>query len=82
MSEIGMENVEKEIKDIISEIVEVDSQEITREADFVNDLGMDSMQALEIVAAIEKKFKVIIPEDKLFQLKNLNEAIRLTEEYL
>jgi len=77
-----MENLEKELRSIIAEITEIEPEKITMEASFVEDLGMDSMMALEILASIEKKYKIRIPEDKLMNLKNLNETIKLTKEYL
>jgi len=82
MSEIKKDTLEKELRDIISEITEVEPGKITLEAMFVEDLGMDSMMALEILAAIEKKYKIQIPEEKLAKLTNLKEGIELTNEYL
>ena len=76
------ETLEKELRTIIAEIAEIEPEKITTDAAFVEDLGMDSMMALEILAAIEKKYKIQIPEDKLMRLKNLNETVKLTEEYL
>lgn len=74
--------LECDIREIIAKIVEIDPEKITLEAKFVEDLGMDSMMALEILAAIEKKYKIQIPEDKLMRLTNLQESVRLTREYL
>ena len=70
------------MRDIIARIVEIEPAKITREANFVEDLGMDSMMALEILAAIEKKYKIQVPEDKLSQLKNLKETVKITRAYL
>ena len=52
------------------------------DADFVKDLGMDSMMALEILAGIEKKYRVAIPEDLLPKFTNLNVTIQLVEDIL
>ena len=82
MSESSSQNLEQDIRVIISEITEIEPEKITMEADFVEKLGMDSMMALEILAAIEKKYKIQIPEAKLMDLKNLKESIKLTKEYL
>ena len=82
MADITDQQLEQEVRSIISEITEIEPEKITQEAKFVEDLGMDSMMALEILAAIEKKYKVQIPEDKLMRLKNLKETINLTKEYL
>ncbi len=82
MSESNTRNLEQDIRGIISEITEIEPEKITIEADFVEKLGMDSMMALEILAAIEKKYKIRIPEEKLMRLKNLRETINLAKEYL
>lgn len=82
MPQVDDLTLEKELKDIIAKIVEIDPDKITLEASFVEDLGMDSMMALEILAAMEKKYKIQVPEEKLGKLKNLSETIKLTKEYL
>ena len=82
MTNIPDEQLEREIRSIISEITEIEPEKITPDAQFVEDLGMDSMMALEILAAIEKRYKIQIPEEKLMRLKNLNETMTLTKEYL
>lgn len=77
-----MQNIEEEIKMIIAEIIEKDPAEISAEAKFFEDLGVDSMMALEIMAAIEKKYKITIPEDKLSQMTTLKDTIAVAKEYL
>lgn len=74
--------LERELKDIISKIVEIEPEKITPNASFVEDLGMDSMMALEIMAAMEKKYKIRIPEEKLSRLRNLNETVKLANEFI
>ncbi|MFC1576385.1 acyl carrier protein [Candidatus Omnitrophota bacterium] len=82
MADIDIQNLEKEVKAIISEVTEIEPEKITPEADFIEALGMDSMMALEILASLEKKYKIRIPEQKLMELKNLKEAVNLTKEFL
>jgi len=82
MVKITAQNLEGQLRTLISEIVETEPEKITLDAKFVDDLGMDSMMALEILAAIEKKYKIQIPEEELGKLKNLKEIINLTEGYL
>lgn len=76
------ENLENEIRDIIAEIIEKNPADIAPEAKFVDDLGVDSMMALEIMAAIEKKYKIAIPEEKLSQLATLKDTVAIAKEYL
>ena len=61
-------NIEAEVRKIISDITEVPEEELKPQARFVEDLGLDSMMALELVAAIEKRYKVAIPEEKIPEL--------------
>ena len=82
MPESNTQNLEQEVRAIIAEVTELDPEKITIDVDFVEGLGMDSMMALEILAAIEKRYKIQIPEDKLMRLKNLKESVKLTQEYL
>jgi len=74
--------IENEIRTIIADVTEIEPEKITMGANFVEELGMDSMMALEILAALEKKYKIRIPEEKLMKLNNLKETISLTKEYL
>jgi acyl carrier protein len=72
--------VRDSILEIISLVTEKDPAEIAPDAHLVNDLGADSMMALEIMAAIERKFKVIIPEDKLREMTTLNKIVNITQD--
>jgi len=74
--------LEKELRSLIAEIIEVEPESITPDANFVEDLGMDSMMALEILASIEKKYKLKIPEENLTKLNTFRDALNLTNEYL
>nr|7QV0_D Chain D, Acyl carrier protein [Candidatus Scalindua brodae]7QV0_E Chain E, Acyl carrier protein [Candidatus Scalindua brodae]7QV0_F Chain F, Acyl carrier protein [Candidatus Scalindua brodae] len=79
-----VENLEKEITAIVAEVTELDENEIweKRDADFFKDLEIDSLLALEILALIEKKFKVQIPEEKLVDITSLNATIEMTRSTL
>jgi acyl carrier protein len=77
-----MQNIEQEIKEIIAKILEIEPEKITPEARFVEDLGMDSMMALEIVASIEKKYKITIPEEATPKLTSLQSVYELLKQYL
>jgi len=71
-----------EIKKLVADIAEKTPEEIKDEATFSEDLGIDSMMALEIVAAIEKKYRIIIPEDQLTKLGTLGDVIAITHQFL
>ena len=75
-------DIEKDLRRLVGEILETDPQTIDGEAHFVKDLGMDSMMALEILAGVEKKYRISIPEDLLPQFTNLNKTIEIVTKLL
>ena len=75
-------NVVKEVRELLAEILETEPDKIDGDADFVKDLGMDSMMALEVLAAIEKKYRIIIPEESLAKFTSLNHTVALVRELL
>ena len=76
-----VQNIEKDVKQLIAEIIEMNPDEINGDAHLVEDLGMDSMMALEILASLEKKFKIRIPEEELPKITTITNAIELTKKY-
>ena len=83
MSEIKANiDVEKDVRAIVAEILEMEPGEIDPNANFVKDLGMDSMMALEVLASIEKKYRIIITEENLPKFTDLNTTTRIVREVL
>ena len=76
-----MLDIQTEVKNLIAEILEVDSSTLDPNARLVEDLGMDSMMALEILVAMEKKYKITIPEEKLAELKTVQAAVDIAQHY-
>jgi acyl carrier protein len=68
-----------EIKDMVSEILEVPVEKLTPDADFFKDLEVDSLKAIEIVAAFEKKYRIIVPEEDIPKIRNLGQLIEYTK---
>jgi len=79
--EAGTDKVASEIRSLIAEIVEVPEESITDTSSFA-DLGADSLMALEIVASIEKKYRIHVPEEDLQRIKSFGDTIALVREYL
>ena len=76
------QQLEIEIRSIIAEIIEKEPETISPDAKFYEDLGVDSMMALEILAAIEKKYRIAIPEEKLAELITLRQTMEVAKEFL
>jgi len=68
-------NREEEVKKLIADITEVPVEKLTLDADFFRDLGIDSLKAIEIVAAFEKKYRIIIPETDIPNVRNLRQVL-------
>ena len=79
---IDFEKLKEEIKKIVSEVSEVPQEQLKEDARFVEDLGIDSMMALEIVANIEKKYKVVIPEEEIPKIRSLKDVYDIMEKLL
>ncbi len=73
-------NFEEEIKKLVSEITEVPPEKLKPDADFFKDLGVDSLKAIEIVAAFEKKYRVIIPEKDIPNIRSIRQIIEYTRD--
>lgn len=76
------QNLEQEIKDLIADIIEIPADKIDPAAHLVEDLGMDSMMALEILAALEKRYKIQIPEEELPKITSVNGVIELARQHI
>jgi len=79
---VNFEKIKEEIKKLISEITEIPIDELKDGADFTKDLGIDSMMALEMVAAIEKKYKIVVPEEDIPNIRNLKSIYEILEKKL
>ncbi len=82
MDKVKFDEIKKEVKKKVSEIIEISEDKLTEEVKFVEDLGVDSMMAIEIVASIEKKYKVIVPEGDIPKIQSLKDVYALLEKKL
>jgi len=69
----------EEMKQVVAEQLGVKVEEIKPEASFVDDLGADSLDAVELIMALEEKFGIEIPDDDAEKLKTVNDAIKYIE---
>ena len=75
-----MADIKKDVLEIVSTVIEKDPKDIPLDAHLVKDVGADSMMALEILAALEKKYRIVIPEDNLKEMTTVNKIIHLVEK--
>ena len=70
-----------ELKEIMIDTLGCDDEKITMEASLAEDLNIDSLDAVELVMAIEEKFGVKIPDEELGNLLTVSDIIRAVEKY-
>lgn len=72
--------VEEKVKEIISKQLGVDMKKVTAEASFVDDLGADSLDTVELVMAFEEEFNVEIPDEDAEKILKVQDAVKYIEE--
>ncbi|HEV8232569.1 MAG TPA: acyl carrier protein [Thermoanaerobaculia bacterium] len=72
--------VEEKVKSIIVEQLGVDANEVTPEASFVDDLGADSLDTVELVMAFEEAFNLEIPDEAAEKIQKVKDAIEYIEK--
>lgn len=68
-------NVEEKVKNIIVEQLNVDAESVTAEASFIEDLGADSLDIVELVMTMEEEFDMEIPDEDAEKIKSVGDVI-------
>ena len=76
------EQIRTEIKKLIARVTEREPDEIPDTAHYMEELGVDSLMAMEVMIAVDKKFKIDIPEEDFNKATNVNESVQLVEHWL
>lgn len=72
-------SVEQRVKDLVVEQLGVNPEQVTAEASFIDDLGADSLDTVELVMAFEEEFGIEIPDEDAEQITTVGDAIRYIE---
>ncbi len=70
-----MSSIEHKVKKIIMEQLDVTEEEVTQQATFVDDLGADSLDMVEMVMAFEEEFSIEIPDEDAEKIRNVQDAV-------
>ena len=74
-----MSNIEEQVKQIVVEHLGIDESKVTPESKFIDDLGADSLDTVELVMAFEEKFSIEIPDDAAETIQTVKDAIDYIE---
>jgi acyl carrier protein len=75
-------SIEEQVAQIISEQLGVEKNQITMETSFINDLGADSLDQVELVMEFEQKFDMEIPDEQAEKIQTVGDAVRYIKEHL
>lgn len=76
-----MSSIYDQVKAIIVEQLGVDAEDVKSEASFVDDLGADSLDIVELVMALEEKFDLQIPDEDAEKIRKVGEAVKYIQEH-
>ena len=75
------DNIESQVKEIIAAQLSVDPEKVTTDAKFIEDLGADSLDTVELVMAFEDKFSVEVPDEDAEKLKSVADVVAYIESH-
>ncbi|WP_104744202.1 acyl carrier protein [Helicobacter acinonychis] len=70
----------EDIQAVITEQLNVDVAQVTLEAEFVKDLGADSLDVVELIMALEEKFGIEIPDEQAEKIVNVGDVVKYIED--
>jgi acyl carrier protein len=76
------DSLEKEIQQLIAEVTGKSMEDLKPEANFWEDLGIDSIKAIEITVAIERKYKIRIGDEQIPQITTVGKAVEVVRQAL
>ncbi|HHT9129435.1 MAG TPA: acyl carrier protein [Candidatus Brocadiaceae bacterium] len=76
-----MSAIEDKVKEIITKQLGVKAEQITKETSFINDLGADSLDTVELIMEFEDAFDMNIPDEEAEKIRTVGDAIKYIEEH-
>ncbi len=75
-----MSDVAQRVKQVVARTLKVDPSRVVEQAKFIEDLGAESMQSIELVAAFEEEFDIDMDEQAALGVKNVGDAVQFIEK--
>ena len=74
--------IQQRVKKVVGKVLKMDESEIADDANFIFDLGADSMQSLELVAGFDEEFEIEMDQDKALEIQSISDAVDFIAGYL
>jgi acyl carrier protein len=75
-------DIAQKVKEIVAQQLDVDGSEVKEEAQFIEDLGADSLAIVELVLAFEEQFEIDIPDEDTEKIATVGDAIKYITEHV
>ncbi|GAA5094535.1 MULTISPECIES: acyl carrier protein [Nocardia] len=82
MTMVPSKELKAQLREIVAEVLEIEPEELSDTADFVSEYDADSLRAIEILARIEKRFGIDVPQYELPEMRNMKAVEDLVQRYL
>ncbi len=74
--------IRNSVKEMVADIAEVPINDVTDTASFMDNLGMDSLRAMELLVAVDRKYRIKIPESEFLSIGNVSQAVAAVQRHL
>jgi len=76
------QEIQAKVKQVVARVLKMEDATIADDANFIFDLGADSMQSLELVAGFEEEFDIELDQDRALEIQSIDGAVDFIEEHL
>ena len=80
--QMSNEGIRNEVRALVAKIVKLPEEKVNFDADLFSDLNVDSLVGMEIFAALDKRYAIVVPEDRLRELNTLDDLAKLVAQLL
>ena len=78
---MSVQTIEEKVKDIIVDQLGVNAEQVVLDAKFIEDLGADSLDTVELVMAVEEEFSIEVPDEEAEKLQTVRDVVTYVEEH-
>jgi acyl carrier protein len=76
------EEIYNKVKDLVSKHLNIDEKEVTKEASFIEDLGADSLDTVELIMSFEEEFNIEIPDEDAESIRTVQNVVDYIQEHV